>query len=338
MKMSQAIGFQQNLPATDPTALVSRDIPVPDLGPRDLLVEVQAVSVNPVDVKLRQGADPHGFRVLGFDGAGTVVTTGQEVTLFAVGDEVFYAGAIDRPGSNQSLQVVDERIVGHRPTSVTIAEAASFPLVAITAWEALFDHLQLTPASTGTILIVGATGGVGSFMVQLLRAKAPGVTIIATASTPKRAEWICGLGADQVVNHRGDWVSQVRDLNPEGIDWVFTSYSENKLENYAEVLRPFGRIVAIDDGPRDVSPLKAKAISWHWEFMFARSMFSTTNMTQQHHLLEEVARLVDDGHIIPTVEHFLHPINTDTLRQAHRLVEDGHVMGKVVLDGFPLET
>lgn len=331
MTTTTAIGYRAALPVTDPASLVTEQVEVPPLGPHDLLVEVEAVSVNPVDVKLRAGSPSAGLRVLGFDAAGVVREVGSQVSLFAVGDEVFYAGAINRPGTNQRLHPVDERIVGRKPRSLSFADAASLPLTAITAWEALFDKLALTADSTGTLLIIGASGGVGSIMLQLARELLPGVTLIATASDDERAAWVRGLGAHHIVNHREDLAGQVQAIAPDGVHWLFTAHSEGQVETYARIVRPFGQIVAIDDGPRDVSPLKAKSITWHWELMFTRSLFQTPDLIEQHRLLDRVAELVDAGRVRPTTTQTLTPLTAATLRQAHELLESGRTVGKVVL-------
>lgn len=331
MTTSRAIGYRRNLPATDLEALIQEDVDLPALGPRDLLVQVHAVSVNPVDVKLRAGAATDGLRVLGFDAAGTVLETGESVELFAAGDEVYYAGALDRPGTNQTLHIVDERLVGRKPRSLSMSQAAAMPLTAITAWEALVDHLRLDASSRGRLLIVGATGGVGLLMTQIAHALFPGVEIIATASAPDRADLLRSLGAAHIVDHHGDLVHQVADLAPAGVDWLFTAYSQDQIDVYAQVVAPFGHVVAIDDGPRDVAPLKGRSIAWHWEFMFARSLHRTPDMVAQHDILEAVAGLVEDGRVSPIIEHDLSPISAPTLRRAHELVESGHLAGKVVL-------
>ena len=331
MTTTTAIGYQTNLPANDPAALIAREIDLPALGPHDLLVEVEAVSVNPVDVKLRAGAPSGGFRVLGFDAAGTVRAVGSEVTLFVPADEVYYAGSIDRPGTNQRRHVVDERITGRKPTNLSFGDAAALPLTVITAWESLFDRLGLTEGSVGTLLIVGATGGVGSIMLQLAEELLPNVTVIATASDDGRAGWVRGLGAEHVVNHHDELAAQVSAIVPGGVDWLFTAHSAGQIEAYAQVVRPFGHVVAIDDGPRDVSPLKGKSIAWHWELMFTRPLHRTPDLIEQHRLLNRVAELVDRGRIRPTTTTTLTPISAATLREAHELVESGHTVGKVVI-------
>ncbi|AXE38341.1 zinc-binding alcohol dehydrogenase family protein [Acidipropionibacterium virtanenii] len=331
MTRTQAIGYTTNLPATDPDALVTHKIDAPEPGPHDLLVEVRAVSVNPVDVKQRVSAPADGFAVLGYDAAGVVRETGAGVTLFAPGDEVFYAGTIDRPGTNQQLHVVDERIVGRKPRSLSFADAASLPLTSITAWETLFDRLRLTEDSRGTLLVVGATGGVGSAILQLAEALLPDVTVIATASNAERTAWVEGLGAERVVDHHQDLAAQVLEVAPGGVDWLFTAHSEGQIPLYAQIVRPFGHIVAIDDGSRDIGPLKGRSIAWHWELMFTRPLQRTPDMVEQHRLLNQVADLVDAGRLRATTTTALTPISPETLREAHRLVESGRTMGKVVL-------
>ncbi|MGP5496500.1 zinc-binding alcohol dehydrogenase family protein [Corynebacterium flavescens] len=305
---------------------------LPALGEHDLRVEVAAVSVNPADVKVAQGLESP--RILGFDAAGTVTEVGSAVTLFAPGDEVFYAGSIDRPGSNQRLHTVDERIVGPKPRILDFAAAASLPLTSITAWECLFDRLLLDAQSTGTLLVIGATGGVGSMLIQLAAALLPGVTVIATASDEKRAQWVRELGAAHTVNHHGDLSAQVKALAPEGVDWVFSAHSEGQLDLYAQLTRPFGHIVAIDDGPRDVEPLKERSITWHWEFMFTRPLFRTPDMVAQHELLTHVATLVEAGSLHPTNTLTLNPISAANLDKAYAQVAAGHMLGKLVLAGW----
>jgi zinc-binding alcohol dehydrogenase family protein len=320
------------LPIEDDSSLVDASIPVPMPGPFDVLVEVRAVSVNPVDVKLRS-VDPDGPRVLGFDAAGVVVKVGERVTQLSTGDEVYYAGAIDRPGSNAALQAVDERIVAKKPVSLSFAAAAALPLTSLTAWECLFDKLRLDSGRTGTLLIIGGAGGVGSMAIQLAKALLPGVRVVATASRAESEEWVRHLGADEIINHSGDIVQQLSDAAPDGVDWILTTNSVGQIPVYERVLKPFGEIVAIDDPATvDVTPLKSKAISWHWAFMFARSLHQSSDMHRQHEILAEVARLVDSGKVRTTAMQTLAPIDAATLREAHALVEGGRVIGKVVLD------
>ncbi|MFT0846861.1 zinc-binding alcohol dehydrogenase family protein [Actinomycetaceae bacterium L2_0104] len=334
MTTTTAIGYEKNLPVSDATSLIEREVEAPRPGPRDVVVDVRAVSVNPVDVKQRAGAPTDGFRVLGFDASGVVDSIGEDVTLFQPGDEVYYAGSIDRPGTNQRLHAVDERIVGRKPTGMSFADAAALPLTAITAWEALFDRLCLTSESTGKLLVVGATGGVGSIMLQLAEALLPNVTVIATASSRERESWVRELGAEHVVDHHGDLENQVLSIAPGGVDWIFTAHSSGQVDVYERIVAPFGHIVAIDDGPRDVSPLKRKCVSWHWEFMFTRPMHQTPDMIEQHRLLNRVAELAEEGRVRSTLTQVLSPLNAANLRRAHELVESGRTVGKVVLDGW----
>ncbi|GAB3868467.1 zinc-binding alcohol dehydrogenase family protein [Dactylosporangium cerinum] len=315
-----------NMPAVISTSrgLEDVELPVPAPGPRDLQVRVRAVSVNPVDHKVRRGG---GDKVLGWDAAGEVVAVGSEVSLFAPGDEVYYAGSIDRPGANSRLHLVDERIVGRKPRSLDFAAAAALPLTTITAWETLFDRFRLDAGSTGTLLVLGAAGGVGSMVIQLARALT-GLTVIGSASRDESRKWALDLGAHDVVDHH--------DL-PEGVDYIFSPSTAGRIERFAEILRPGGAITAIDEPEGlDLLPLKAKSISFHWELMFTRSLFQTPDMIVQHDLLDRVADLVDAGAIRSTLTTRLSPIDAATLTRAHEMVEGGHMVGKVVV-AEPLE-
>ncbi|OZD09255.1 NADPH:quinone reductase [Rhodococcus sp. 06-235-1A] len=329
----KAVAYTRSLPIDDAASLTDVVIDVPTVRPRDLLVEVRAVSVNPVDVKVRAGNDPQGVsKVLGFDAAGVVRAAGADVTMFAPGDEVYYAGDIGRPGTDSQFHAVDERIVAKKPSTLDFAEAAALPLTAITAWEGLFDKLRIDADTTGTLLMVGATGGVGSIVLQLVRALVPGLRVIATASDDAGTQWVRALGAADIVDHHLNLRDEVRRVAPDGIDYVFTTHSTGQVETYADLLKPFGQIVAIDDPETlDVLPLKPKAISWHWEFMFARPIHETADLIRQRELLTRVAELVDEGSVRTTATTVLSPIDAEQLREAHRLVETGHVRGKVVV-------
>jgi NADPH:quinone reductase len=327
---TRAVAYLHSGPIDASDALVDIEIDVPAPGPHDLLVEVRAVSVNPVDVKVRAGVDPGGApKVLGFDAAGVVVGTGDAVTSFSVGDEVYYAGSISRPGSNAGLQLVDERITGHKPASLGFAEAAALPLTTITAWEALFDHLRLGPDSRGTLLVMAAAGGVGSMAVQLAR-RLTGVTVIGTASRPESTRWVEDMGAHHVVNHH-HLREEIRDAAPGGVDAILSPFSAGNVETYAEILRPRGEVVAIDEPEGlDLLPLKSKSQTWHWEFMFTRPLHEPES-TYQRQLLDRVARLVDDGVVRSTMSVRLGPLNAETLRAAHRQLETSASIGKTVI-------
>jgi NADPH:quinone reductase len=331
----KAVGYQRSLPVDDPSSLLDVTVPRPTPAPHDLVVEVRAVSVNPVDVKVRNGGDPNDTRILGFDAAGVVVEVGQDVTLYSPGDEVWYAGNITRPGTNADYHLVDERIVGRKPSNLTFAEAAAMPLTAITAWEGLFDKFRLTEDSTGTLLVIGASGGVGSMVLQLAETLLPGVRVIATSSSPESDQWVTSLGADATVNHREDDLrGQIKAAAPDGVDWVFTSRvaDAGQLELYVDVLNPFGEIVAIDDPEQlDIAFLKSKSITFHWELMFTRPIAGGDRQIAQHRLLDEIATLVDAGRLQSTATKVLSPINAEQLREAHRLVEGGRTIGKVAI-------
>lgn len=337
----KAIGYRASLPIDTPDSLIDVTLDTPVPTGRDLLVRIDAVSVNPVDVKLRANAAPAdgALRVLGFDAAGTVEAVGPDVTLFRPGDAVFYAGAVDRPGANSEFHVVDERIVGPKPKSLTAAEAAALPLTAITAWEMLFDRLGLSRGATAeagrSLLIVGGAGGVGSIAVQLAR-RLTGIRVIATASRPETAAWAREMGAHDVIDHSGSIPDQIRALGLSGVDCVFaTTGTDQHFTALAEIVAPQGRIGLIDDpGLIDVRLLKRKSVSLHWEMMFARSLFQTADMAAQHALLAEVSRLVDDGTLRTTLTETLGRIDAETLRRAHALIETGKARGKIVLEGF----
>ncbi|MFD7310402.1 zinc-binding alcohol dehydrogenase family protein [Promicromonospora sp. NPDC059942] len=326
------IGYTRNLPASDSNAFELQTGPIPTPAPGELVVRVEAVSVNPVDVKVRAHVPPHGLRVLGYDASGIVVAVGEGVSEFTPGDAVFYAGSIGRAGSNQRFQSVAARIVGHKPQRVSFGEAASLPLTSLTAWEAAFDRLGIGEDSDGDLLVVGASGGVGSVLLQLVRARAPKVRLIGTAGAAN-ASWVRSMGAHEVVDHKADLAAQVHALAPQGVRWLFTAHSEHQERLYASIVEPFGRIVAIDDGPRDVSPLKDKSIGWLWELMFTDPL----HLPQSHHqrwILDQVSALVDSGQVRPTVTENLGPISVGSLRRAHTAIETGRAVGKIVLEGW----
>lgn len=331
MATMRAIASYRGLPVEDRDSLLNVEVPVPELRPHDVLVRVQAVSVNPADVKVRAGLRRSTVpRVLGFDGAGTVEAVGPEVTTLQVGDEVWYAGDITRAGSNAELQAVDERIVARKPASLSFAQAAALPLTAITAWETLFEHFRLTAESTGSLLVLGGAGGVGSMAVQLAKALT-GVTVLASAGRPESIAWVRELGADHVVDHH-DLEATTAPVAPHGVDYLLSPFTRDRIETFAEIVRPFGHITAIDEPEGlELLPLKSKSISWHWEFMFTRSMFGTDDAIEQKRLLERVAALVDDKHVRTTATTTIDDFSAAGIREAHRLVETGHTVGKVVV-------
>jgi len=335
----KAVALTQYLPVDDPNAFLDVDLPKPAPTGHDLLVTVKAVSVNPVDTKVRKSKDTveDPPRVLGWDASGIVEAVGPDVTLFKAGDEVYYAGDITRSGSNAEFQLVDERIVGSKPNSLGFAEAAALPLTTITAYEAFFDRLGIDRdgADKGqSVLIIGAGGGVGSIGIQL--AKAAGLIVIATASRPETTSWVKELGADHVVNHREPMVEQVRALGFQHVDNIAIFNDMRHWETAVELIRPEGGIVTIDDTdlPMPMGGMKMKAASLHWEFMFARAMFETPDMIEQHRLLNYVANEIDAGRIRTTLSETLTPINAANLREAHRLIETGKAKGKIVIEGF----
>lgn len=325
-----AIAAHGGLPISDPASLVDIEVEVPAPAPTDVIVRVEAVSINPVDFKLRQREDSSDApRILGFDAAGTVSAVGDDVVGFAVGDEVYYAGAINRPGSNADYQAVDYRIAAHKPTTLSFADAAALPLTALTAMETLEDHFDVGAGSAGTLLVVGGAGGVGSIMIQLAKALTS-LNVIATASRPESVAWVRAMGADAVANHH-NLAEGVLHVAPEGIDFVLSSYSQGQIPAFAKIVKPLGRIVAIDDGNLDLTPLKPKCISWHWEFMFSRSLFQTPDMAVQGRMLADLAQLVDAGKIRTTATQYITDFSAAGLREAHRLVETQTNCGKIVV-------
>ncbi|NNE19831.1 MAG: zinc-binding alcohol dehydrogenase family protein [Myxococcales bacterium] len=333
----KAIGHTKACELSAENALVELEVSPPKPGPRDLLVEVRGVSVNPVDVKVRALMEPEGaHRILGYDAAGIVKDVGSEVTLFSPGDEVFYAGDLTRAGTNAELHLVDERIAGRKPSSLGFAEAAGMPLTSITAWEMLFDSFKLEEGEGkgDALLVIGGAGGVGSIMIQLAK-KLTNLTVIATASRPETNAWVEKMGADHVVNHRKPLNEELAAL---GIAPRYVASLTNTEDHFAaiiELIKPFGRIALIDDpSSLDIKPLKLKALTVGWEFMFTRSMFQTEDMNVQHKLLNRVADLIDDGTLQSTVNKHGGPMNIDNLRRAHEFQESGSAIGKTVLDGF----
>ena len=326
------IGSYRGLPITDAESLVEAELPLPEPRAHDLLVKVAAVSVNPADVKRRAAASTTKTpTVLGFDAAGTVVALGPEASGHAIGDEVYYAGDVTRPGSNAEYHAVDSRIVGRKPSTLTWAEAAAVPLTTITAWEAMTDKFGLTSASRGTLLVVAGAGGVGSMLVQLAK-KTTQLTVVATASRQESRDWVHLLGADLVVDHSDDFAANVLARIPEGADYIFSPYSKGNVEAYAEISKPFGEICAIDGHPDlDLQPLMRKSISWHWEWMFTRSSFETADITVQRDLLNRAAEMFDSGDLRSTLTTELVGFTPENMRQAHEIVESGHTIGKVVV-------
>lgn len=336
----KAIGYQTAGAIERDDALQDIELPRPTPAGRDILVEVEAISVNPVDTKVRKNANPEAgqWKVLGWDAVGKVVEAGPDVKGFKVGDEVFYAGSLIRPGANSQFHLVDERIVGAKPKTLSNAEAAALPLTAITAWEMLFDRLDIrkpVPGAANAIVIIGGAGGVGSIAIQIVRALT-NVTVIATASRPETQEWVKSLGAHHVIDHSKPLAEQVAALGIGAPAFVFsTTETHRHLKEIIELIAPQGRFGLIDDPDSlDVLGFKRKAASIHWELMFTRSIFETADIAEQGKLLNEVSRLIDEGKIYTTVTETLYPINAANLKKAHTTIESGKTKGKLVLEGF----
>lgn len=336
----KAVGYHTSLPISDAQSLIDVDIPAPVPTGRDLRVTVKAISVNPVDTKMRVRSAPAvgSIAVLGWDVAGVVDAAGPEATLFKPGDEVFYAGAIDRPGANAQLHLVDERIVGRKPKSLSFTEAAALPLTSITAWELLFDRLAVRPGKSPdsrSLLIVGGAGGVGSILIQLAR-RLTGLTVVATASRPETREWCLDLGAHAVIDHSKPMRSQIEALRLPPVALIASlTNTDTHFEALAELIAPQGHLALIDDpATLSVSLLKRKSVALHWEFMYTRSLFRTADMIAQHDLLNDVASLIDDGVIRTTLGEEYGTINAANLKRAHAMLESGRARGKIVLTGW----
>ena len=336
----KAVAYYHSLPIQDPLALQDIELPEPVAGPRDLLVEVKAISVNPVDTKVRENVQPDAgtAKVLGWDVAGVVKAVGSDVSLFKVGDKVFYAGSIARAGANSERHVVDERIVGHMPKSLGFAEAAALPLTAITAWELLFERLAIAQGQTDlqqSLLIVGAAGGVGSILTQLA-SQLTALKVIGSASRPDTQAWVRELGADVIVDHSQPLSAELKRQGIDAVTHVASlTQTDQHLDQLVEALAPQGKLALIDDPKAlDITKLKRKSLSLHWEFMYTRSLFQTQDMVEQHHLLNRVAELIDAGTLRTTVGEHFGAINASNLRRAHALLESGKAKGKIVLEGF----
>lgn len=334
----KAVGYQSNLPIQDEASLQDITLDTPIATGHDLLVEVQAISVNPADYKVRQGvpAEEGSWKVIGWDATGIVKAVGENVTLFKPGDKVWYAGDISRQGSYAEMQLVDERIVGKMPQSLSFADAAALPLTSITAWELLFDRLNVVRTDPDKrILVIGAAGGVGSIMVQLIK-QLTNLELIATASRPETIDWLKDLGADHIINHRNPLSEEFEKHGLAEVDYVVSlNNTEQHIGEIVKVIKPQGQFALIDDpASLDIVPFKTKCVSIHWELMFTRSLFQTPDMQEQHELLNEVSEMIDNGDIKTTVGDHFGKINAANLRKAHEFLETGKAKGKIVLEGF----
>jgi len=336
----KAVGYKKSLPIDAAEALFDFDAAKPEPAGRDIRVAVKAVSVNPVDTKVRMRAVPPDgeTKILGYDAAGVVDAVGPDVTLFKAGDEVFYAGSILRQGTNSEFHLVDERIVGRKPATLSFAQAAALPLTSITAWELLFDRLGAVPGKSvdpRTLLIVGGAGGVGSILIQLAR-RLTGLTVLATASRPETVKWCHDLGAHAVIDHSQPMKEQITALKLPPVALIASlTGTQDHFPALADILAPQGKVGLIDD-PQSVNVLllKGKAGSLHWESMFTRSSFQTADMIAQHHLLNDVADMIDKGVLRTTLDQTFGTINAANLKRAHALIESGKSVGKIVLEGW----
>jgi NADPH:quinone reductase len=333
----KAVGFKTSLPITEADSFIDFETEKPVATGHNLLVKIAAISVNPVDFKVRQNSAKDKVldvtKVIGFDAAGVVEAVGEAVTIFKPGDKVFYAGDINKPGSNAEYQLIDERIVGRKPASLSFTEAAAMPLTSLTAWEILFDRMRLNEKDKGkTILIIGGAGGVGSIAIQLAK-KIAGLKVITTASRPETIEWAKQQGADHVVNHK-DLVNEVRNAGFQQVDIILDFVDTNAYwDAMAELIKPQGRIASITGSQTPVAliKLKTKSISFFWESMFTRSTFQTEDMIAQHHILNKVAELLDNGTLKSTLNETLQGLSAANLKKAHQQLESGKMIGKLAI-------
>jgi zinc-binding alcohol dehydrogenase family protein len=336
----KAVGYRKSLPIEDKDSLIDFEAAKPEPRGRDLRVAVKAISVNPVDYKVRKRAAPPAgeTKILGFDAAGVVEAVGPDASQFKPGDEVFYAGSIQRQGTNSEFHLVDERIVGNKPKTLSFTQAAALPLTSITAWELLFDRLGAVPGKSldpRTLLIVGGAGGVGSILIQLAR-RLTGLTVVATATRPESQKWCLDLGAHAVVDHGKSMKEQIEKLKLAPVALVASlTFTDQHYKAIADFMAPQGKFGLIDDPAEfNVAVFKGKAISVHWESMFTRSSFQTPDMIAQHHLLNDVADLLDKGVLRTTLNQSFGAINAENLKRAHALLESGQSRGKIVLEGW----
>lgn len=337
-EVMKAIQFIRN--SSETGSAIEKEIPTPSADGRDILVKIEAIGLNPVDTKVRP-KDGEESKTLGYDAAGTVVGIGGDVTLFAKGDEVYYAGDIKRPGSNAEFQLVDERIAAKRPSSLDAKTSAALPLTTLTAWESLFDRLHIDPDTPSTnegksLLIIGGAGGVGSMAIQL--AKMAGLTVIATASRPESSDWCRSLGADHIINHHGDMPGQLRDLGIGLVDYI-ANYNDidSAWDAMGEMIAPQGAIVLITEQRGDLKfgqIFKTKSVAICWELMFTRAIFNTADMQAQHEILRRVAGLIDDGKLKATANDNMSPITAENILEGHRRIESGNSIGKLTISGW----
>lgn len=334
----KAVGFKTSLPISDPNSFIEFETEKPNPTGRELLVKIKAIAVNPVDFKIRQNSAKDTVlaqpKIIGWDATGIVEAVGENVTLFKVGDEVYYAGDITKPGCNAQFQVIDERIAGNKPKSLSDEAAAAIPLTALTAWEILFDRIRISAEKDKgkTLLIIGGAGGVGSIAIQLAK-KMANLKVIATASRPETIEWCKQMGADVVVNHK-NLLEEVRNAGFQFVDFIVDFVDTNSYwDVMAELIKPQGHIASITGSatPIALNKLKTKSASFSWEFMYTRSTFQTEDMIEQHHILNKVANLLDEGILVNTLTQTLHGLSAESLKQAHQQLESGTTIGKLAI-------
>ncbi|MGI8386287.1 zinc-binding alcohol dehydrogenase family protein [Robertmurraya sp. P23] len=338
----KAVGLYKYLPIDNEESLIDIHIEKPLPKGKDLLVQIKAISVNPVDTKVRSPKDvvESEPKIIGWDACGVVVEVGEECKLFQPGDEVFYSGSLNRPGAYSEYHLVDERIVGRKPQTLSYSESAAMPLTAITAWEALFERLGINTTNKNenrskTVLMIGGAGGVGSIAIQL--AKWVGLQVIATASREETVMWVKDCGADFVINHYRSLRDQLVNLHIKNVDYILClNDTDQHWKAMGEVIKPQGKICSIVDNkyPIELNTLKSKSVTFVWEFMFTKAIFETEDMISQHQILNKVSELIDEGSLKTTLKETLSPIHAKNLRKAHEMLESGKTIGKIVLESF----
>lgn len=334
----KAIGFKQSLPITESDSFIAFETTKPIVKGYDLLVQIAAISVNPVDYKIRANAAIDIVldtpKIIGWDAVGTVEAVGDKTSRFKVGDQVYYAGDLTKDGCNAEYQLIDERIVGHKPKNLSLAESAALPLTALTAYEALFDRIKINPEKDKgkTVLILAGAGGVGSIAIQIAK-KMANLTVIATASRPDSIQWCKDLGADYVVNHY-NLTAELEKIGHTEVNYILDFVDlKGYWETAAEIIKPQGHIVTITGSadPLHLNLLKDKSVTFSYEFMYTRSMFSTDDMEKQHQILNEIAELMDNGTLKPTLTTTLEGFTVENLKKAHQMQESGKTIGKTVI-------
>ncbi|XP_049869166.1 zinc-type alcohol dehydrogenase-like protein SERP1785 [Pectinophora gossypiella] len=335
----KAVVLQKYLPISDPSSLIDMEVNVPELEDSQVLIEVRAISVNPIDTKIRapKGEALNATRILGWDGSGVVALKGSHARTFNVGDEVFFTGDLRKNGSNAEYVAIDEIMVGAKPKNLNFEEAAAMPLTSVTAYEALFDRMLLSAKDKGkSLLIINSAGGVGAASIQL--AKNVGLYVIGTASRPESEAFSRRMGADLVLNHKEDLYAQLKVSGfSKGVDYIMVNFDPYPYwDLLMKIIKPQGTICLVVDcsRPVDIRLLKDKSVTLVSEMMGTRIRYDTEDKDRHHEILQEISKLLEYKKMKTTLTKVIAPINAANLRDAHRLIEERRMIGKLVLSGF----